>query len=64
MSAGTEASGPADWLAMVEDCENRESKLTEWERGFVDDMKHILGKGGGLNVSQASKLDEIWERVT
>lgn len=49
---------------MVKDCENRESKLTDWERGFIDSISKQLAEGRRLSVKQAGRLDEIWERVT
>lgn len=49
---------------MVEDCENRESKLTDWERGFIDSLSKQLAEGRRLTEKQAAALDEIWERVT
>lgn len=51
-------------LTMVEDCENRESKLTDWERGFIDSVKQQLARGRALSEKQAERLDAIWERVT
>lgn len=49
---------------MVEDCENRESKLTDWEREFIDSIKAQLARGRPLSEKQAERLDAIWERVT
>jgi hypothetical protein len=49
---------------MVEDCEHRESKLSDWERTFIDSIKQQLAGGRPLTVKQAETLDEIWERVT
>lgn len=49
---------------MVKDCENRESKLTDWERGFIDSISKQLAEGRRLSDNQAARLDEIWERVT
>lgn len=49
---------------MVKDCENRESKLTDWERGFIDSISKQLVEGRRLSEKQAAHLDEIWERVT
>lgn len=49
---------------MVQDCENRESKLTDWERSFIDSIGDQLSKGQRLSEKQAERLDEIWERVT
>lgn len=50
-------------LTMVEDCEARESRMTDWERGFIDSLKTRLCAGGPLSEEQARKLDEVWERV-
>lgn len=49
---------------MVQDCENRESKLTDWERGFIDSISKQLAEGRRLSEKQAERMDEIWERVT
>lgn len=49
---------------MITDCERRESKLTDWERGFVDDMRARLERGQGLTKGQEEKLEQIWDRVT
>lgn len=49
---------------MVEDCEKRESKLSDWERGFIDSIGQQLARGRALTEKQAERLDEIWERVT
>lgn len=49
---------------MVLDCEKRESKLNDWERGFIDSLGRQLAYGRRLSPKQAERLDEIWERVT
>jgi hypothetical protein len=49
---------------LIEDCEARESRLTDWERGFVDSIKGQLAGGGSLTKLQAEKLGEVWDRVT
>lgn len=51
-------------IQMVEDCEQRESKLTDWERSFIDSLSKQLADGRRLTEKQAEQLDEIWERVT
>ena len=53
-----------EYLQMVDDCESRESRLTDWERTFVDSIKRQLGDGKTLSLKQIETLDEIWERVT
>lgn len=54
----------AEHQQLVDDCEAREGRLTEWERGFIDSLKHRLAAGQGLSANQAQKLNEIWDRVT
>lgn len=54
----------ADQEQMVQDCIDRESQLTDWERKFIDDVERVLRNGGRLTPAQDEKLDEIWERVT
>lgn len=54
----------AEHQQMVTDCENRESKLTDWERSFIDSISRQLADGRRLSEKQAQRLDEIWERVT
>ena len=49
---------------MIEDCQARESKLSEWEQGFIDSIDSQLGNGNGISEKQYEKLSDIWERVT
>ena len=60
----TMATWVDEYMTMVEDCEKRESKLTEWEAGFVDSIRHRLEKEQPLSAKQTETLDKIWERVT
>jgi hypothetical protein len=53
-----------EYLRMIADCEKRESKLTDWERTFIDSVAHWLANGSGLSGKQIERLEEIWERVT
>lgn len=52
-----------DAEAMLEDCNKRYRKLTDWEKEFIDGL---LRRKDNLRVSmtQYQKLEEIWERVT
>jgi hypothetical protein len=59
-----DASGPGDWPQMIKDCQQRESKLSDWERTFIDSVEDRLAKGQGLTPNQVARLDEIWEKVT
>lgn len=49
---------------MVEDCENGEQRLTDWERGFIDSIGKVLREGGELTEKQAEALERVWERAT
>jgi len=49
---------------MLVDIEARESRLTDWERTFVDSISAQLGNGYSLTLRQVEKLGEVWERVT
>lgn len=55
---------PSDHGQMVTDCEVRESRLTDWERGLIASCRECLDKGWRLTPKQADALEEIWERVT
>lgn len=49
---------------MIEDCEKRESNLSDWERSFIDSISMQMSRGGSLTDKQAETLDRIWERIT
>lgn len=49
---------------MIEDCEHRSERLSDWESGFIDSISKQLEKGKTLTAKQYSKLEAIWERVT
>lgn len=50
-------------VQMVQDCIARESKLSAWERDFIDSIEKQIADGS-LTEKQIQKLDRIWERVT
>lgn len=49
---------------MIVDCENRESKLSDWERKFIQSVSERAGNGLHLTTMQVSTLESIWERIT
>lgn len=53
-----------DTHTMIEDCEARESRLSDWERSFIDSIKYQLASGRGLSVKQAETLERIWDSAT
>lgn len=54
----------SEYLAMIEDCETRSSRLTEWEAAFIDSLKKQLEKGHRPSTKQTDVLDSIWEKAT
>ena len=58
-------SGWADeYVTLIEDCERRESKLSDWQRGFVDSLRRQIEQGKPPTPKQIEKLDEAWEQAT
>ncbi len=53
-----------EYITMLEDCERRESRLTDWERGFVDSLRSQLERDRRPTPKQIETLDAIWERAT
>lgn len=51
-------------LEMIADCEARESRLTEWEAGFIDSVRNQIEDGRSLSQKQGSTLCKIWEATT
>lgn len=54
----------AEQAQLVEDCVTRESRLSDWERNFVDDIARQLADGRDLSKKQSERLDECWEKAT
>lgn len=51
-----------EFMVLIEDCEARESRLSEWEREFIDSIKRQLSKG--LTPKQIDRLTIIWSKAT
>ena len=49
---------------MLEDCEKRSDKLSDWECGFVDSLQRQIADGRRLSGKQVETLDNIWESAT
>lgn len=49
---------------MLDDCEKRSEKLSNWECEFIDSISDQLGRGRGLSEKQEQILERIWEKVT
>jgi len=53
-----------EYLEMVDDCENRDDNLNDWERGFCESIREQLENGRALTIKQEETLEKIWDRVT
>ncbi len=53
-----------EYLQQITDCENRESRLSDWERGFVDSLRSQIEKERVPTSKQIERLDIIWNRAT
>jgi ferritin-like metal-binding protein YciE len=63
--AGAKMSEWADeYLTLLDDCEKREDRLTDWERTFVDSLRSWIEGGKRPTPKQIETLDNVWERAT
>jgi hypothetical protein len=53
-----------EYQTLLDDCEAREERLTDWERGFVDSLSKQLAQGRRPSPKQIETLDSIWEKAT
>jgi hypothetical protein len=53
-----------EYLTLRDDCEQREERLTDWQRGFVDSLRRQIEAGRQPTAKQIDTLDEVWERAT
>lgn len=53
-----------EYTTLLNDCEERSNRLTDWECGFVDSLQRQLVEGRRPTEKQKARLDEIWEKAT
>ena len=53
-----------EYVTLLDDCERREERLSEWERGFVDSLRRQIEQGRRPTQKQIEALDRAWERAT
>ena len=53
-----------DVKQMIKDCEDRESRLSDWELSFVDSIKDQVYSGKSLSHKQTACLEKIWDNAT
>ena len=51
-------------MTMINDCLNKDRKLSAWEADFLDSIKDQLIDKGRLSEKQLETLNTIWEKVT
>lgn len=51
-------------LRQIEDCEKRAGRMTEWEQGFIANVRARIEQGVALTRKQNDQLDLIWGRLT
>ena len=51
-------------MTMINDCQDREKKMNEWEREFMDSIRSQLVSTGNLSEKQLAILNRVWEKVT
>ena len=54
----------SEYLTLLDDCEKREERLSDWERGFVDSLRQQIAHGRRPTPQQIETLDATWERAT
>ena len=53
-----------EYATLLDDCEAREERLSDWERGFVDSLRRQIEQGRRPTPKQIEALDRAWERAT
>lgn len=53
-----------EYVTLLDDCEARESRLTDWERTFVDSLRTQIEAGRRPSAKQIDTLDNVWEKAT
>ena len=53
-----------EYVTLLDDCERREERLSDWERGFVDSLRRQIEQGRRPTPKQLEALDRAWERAT
>lgn len=55
-----------EYIMMINDCIARESRMTQWESGFIQSLSEQIEHEEFIAFSQNQviRLDEIWNKVT
>ena len=58
------ATWQEEYIQMIDDCEDRESKLSEWDINFLESIRNRVEQGISLTDRQTKVLENIWEKST
>lgn len=53
-----------EYQTMIDDCEKRSDKMSEWECDFIQSLSEQIDNGRTPSGKQIDKLNSIWKRVT
>ena len=53
-----------EYLTLLDDCEQRSERLSDWECSFVDSLRRQIEAGRAPSPKQIEILDSTWERAT
>ena len=58
------ATWQEEYIQMIDDCEDRESKLSEWDINFLESIRNRVEQGISPTIRQITVLENIWEKST
>jgi hypothetical protein len=53
-----------EYREMIDDCQSRADRMSEWESGFMDSIEEQLHDTKSLSPKQVDILNRVWEKVT
>lgn len=53
-----------EYSTLIEDCQDRQDRLTEWECNFLDSLFDWVVDDKMPTPKQIETLDRIWEKAT
>jgi hypothetical protein len=54
----------SEYLTLIDDCEKRDTRLTDWEKQFIDSLGRQLASGRRPTPKQIETLENVWEKAT
>lgn len=54
----------SEYVTLLEDCEKRSERLTDWELNFIESLSNQMIAGRRPSQKQIETLDNIWEKAT